>query len=188
MRVISGTARGTGLFSPQGTETRPTSDFVKESLFNIIQADLGGASFLDLFAGSGAIGIEALSRGASSATFVDISQKSISLIKRNLAKTRLEQRASIIKSDTGAAIKKIAGGGQKFNIIFLDPPYFEGLVEKILTLIVAENILAKDGYIILEMSKTEAVPNLDGLEISREREYSGARLVFYALPDYAENI
>lgn len=188
MRVISGTARGTGLFSPQGTTTRPTSDFVKENLFNIIQADLGGINFLDLFAGSGAIGIEALSRGASFATFVDISQKSIDLIRRNLAKVRLEQRANVIKGDAGAAIKKIAAGGQKFGIIFLDPPYFEGLVEKTLASIVTENILATDGYIVLEMSKTETATNAAGLEILKEKEYSGTRLIFYGLSDDMENI
>ena len=177
MRVISGIAKGVSLFSPQGIKIRPTSDFVKENLFNIIKDDVRDTKFLDLFAGSGAVGIEALSRGALSVTFVDVSQKSIDLVKRNLEKTRLGQAAVVMKGDALLVLKKLAG--QKFDVIFMDPPYFEGgFVEKVLHEICAGDILEDSGYIILEMSKTLAAPKVDGLEVFNEREYSGTRLAF----------
>ncbi|MCL2396476.1 MAG: 16S rRNA (guanine(966)-N(2))-methyltransferase RsmD [Defluviitaleaceae bacterium] len=182
MRVIAGSARGTVLFSPRGDATRPTSDFVKENIFNIIRDDVYGVDFLDLFAGSGAVGIEALSRGANSATFVDASQKCVALVQRNLEKTRLKDKAVVIKADATNAIEKLAAQGQKFGIIFLDPPYFGDFVDNVLQAIVHKDILARDGYIILEMSKHEAVPRLGGLTVFKEKEYSGTRLVFMDIP------
>jgi 16S rRNA (guanine(966)-N(2))-methyltransferase RsmD len=176
MRVVSGAARGVLLFSPRDAKTRPTSDFVKESLFNIIRDDVRGANFLDLFAGSGAVGIEALSRGAASATFVDVSQKCADLVRRNLEKTRLGAGATVIKGDALLVLKKLAG---PFDIIFLDPPYFEkGFVEKTVKKICDKDILEDSGYIILEMSRAVTPPKFDGLEVFNEREYSGTRLVF----------
>jgi len=177
MRVISGRAKGAKLFSPHGDKTRPTSDFVKENLFNIIGRDIVDVAFLDLFAGSGAIGIEALSRGASSATFIDISAKSIGLVRRNLEKTGLSSSASVIKSDAAAAVKAFAG--QQFSIIFLDPPYEVGLGDKVLAQIAAADILAAGGYIVLEQSKTRQAPDIFGLFVADAREYSSTRLVFY---------
>jgi len=179
MRVISGAARGTVLFSPQGDKTRPTSDFVKENLFNIIRADIIGARFLDLFAGTGAIGIEALSRGAAFAVFVEVSPKCFSVIRRNLEKTRFVSHASIVKSDVVTAVKKL--NGQHFDLIFLDPPYLRDFTDKALREIVEQDILSKDGYIILEMSKMDKPPQVTGLTIFREKEYSGTRLVFYEI-------
>lgn len=176
MRVISGSAKGTALFSLNGTSTRPTSDFVKENLFNIIQNDVYDASFLDLFAGTGAIGIEALSRGAASAVFVDVSQKCISLIERNLEKTRLKEKAILIKADITAAIRKL--NGTKFDIIFLDPPYSKNYEETVLRTIVECDLLAEDSYIVFETAKTENAPSIEGLEIFREKIYSGTKLVF----------
>jgi len=179
MRVISGAARGVGLFSPKGDKTRPTSDFVKENLFNIIRDDVGGARFLDLFAGSGAIGIEALSRGAASAVFVDVSQKCVDLVRRNLEKTRLKDVATVIKADALLAPKKLAG--QKFDLIYLDPPYFADFapfVVKVLQEICDKDILEDSGYIILEMSREVATPQVAGLKVFRDKGYSGTRLVF----------
>ena len=179
MRVISGVAKGVSLFSPQGTKTRPTSDFVKENLFNIIRDDVRGARCLDLFAGSGAIGIEALSRGAEAVTFVDVSQKCVDLVRRNLEKARLKEAAIVLKSDALLAVKKLEG--QKFDIIFLDPPYFADFAPfavKVLNEICSRDILEDSGYIILEMSKEITPPKIVGLEIFDEREYSGARLIF----------
>jgi len=178
MRVISGVARGVSLFSPRDDKTRPTSDFVKENLFNIIRDDVRGARCLDLFAGSGAIGIEALSRGATAVTFVDISQKCVDLVRRNLEKTRLRADA-VIKGDVLLVLKKLEG--QKFGIIFLDPPYFADFapfVVKVLKEICDRDILEDSGYIILEMSREIDSPRIDGLEVFDEREYSSTRLVF----------
>ena len=176
MRVISGAARGSLLFSPIGKRTRPTSDFVKENLFNIIGNDVLGAIFLDLFAGSGQIGIEALSRGAGSCVFVDISKSCMDLIEKNLIKTKLKNKAAIIKNDANVAVKKLAG--QKFDIIFMDAPYFEDFVESVLSEIKCGDVLADGGYVIIEISRATNLPEIDGFEIFKEREYSGTRLVF----------
>ncbi|MCL2573893.1 MAG: 16S rRNA (guanine(966)-N(2))-methyltransferase RsmD [Defluviitaleaceae bacterium] len=178
MRVVSGVAKGVSLFSPKGAKTRPTSDFVKENLFNIIRDDVRGTRFLDLFAGSGAIGIEALSRGAESVVFVDFSRESIELVRKNLEKTRLVgSGAIVIKGDALSALKKL--GGQKFDIIFIDPPYNDNdLATEVFREICAMDILEDDGYIILEMSRQASVPKTIGLEIFREKEYSGTKLVF----------
>jgi len=178
MRVISGTAKGCVLFSPQGSKTRPTSDFVKENLFNIIRDDVRGARVLDLFAGSGAIGIEALSRGADAAVFVDVSQKCVDLVKRNLEKTRLKEKSIVIKGDSLAAIKKLE---EKFDIIYIDPPYFEDFavfIAKAFKEIYDKDILEDTGYIILEMSRDADVPAIYGFDAVDQREYSSTRLVF----------
>jgi len=179
MRIISGVAKGVSLFSPQGAKTRPTSDFVKENLFNIIRDDVRGTKCLDLFAGTGAIGIEALSRGAEAVIFVDVSQKCVDLVRRNLEKARLKEAATIIKGDALLLIKKLEG--QKFDIIFMDPPYFADFVPfttKVLNEICDRDILEDSGYIILEMDRTVEPPKVSGLEVFDEREYSGTRLVF----------
>ena len=178
MRVISGSAKGTVLFSPKGDSTRPTSDFVKENLFNIIQNNLHDAVFLDLFAGTGAIGIEALSRGAKHAVFVDASQKCISLIERNLEKTRVRGRAALIKADAVTAVGKLKES--KFDIVFLDPPYSKNLSQAALHALVEYKLLADDGCIVLETAKTEETPIIEGLGVFREKIYSGTKLVFYS--------
>ena len=122
MRVISGKARGVTLKTPDGNQTRPTADRVKEALFSIIQFDLPGAKILDLFAGSGQLGIEALSRGADSALFIDASDKACALVKENLRRTKLTEQAEVIRSDYLSYLKNCR---KKFNIIILDPPYAE---------------------------------------------------------------
>lgn len=181
MRVISGSAKGTALFSPRGGLTRPTSDFVKENLFNIIRENLAAANVLDLFAGTGALGIEALSRGAASGTFVDSSAKCTDTIRRNLEKTRLDSKGFVIKADALAMVKKLGEAGHKFNLIFLDPPYFEGLAEKTLKAILSHGILSEDGYAILEMSRQGNLSAMQGFRVFDKREYSGTRLVFLDL-------
>ena len=179
MRVISGSARATTLYAVKGIQTRPTSDFIKENLFNIIRDDLRDAAFLDLFAGTGAIGIEALSRGVKQVVFVDISRKCVEVIGRNLDKTRLADRAVVIKDDALKAIKKLADRNNVFDIIYMDPPYFEDLLLNVMEYVVAHRILAKDGYIVVEMSKQYNAPEVHGLNIFKAKEYSGTRLVFY---------
>lgn len=125
MRVISGTARGHKLTAPGGKNTRPTGDRMKEDLFNILAPEVGGAYFLDLYCGSGAIGIEALSRGADSAVFVDESEDAIAVTKENLAKTRLSDRAEVLLMSDKTAQEKLAD--RVFDIIFMDPPYNSGI-------------------------------------------------------------
>jgi len=183
MRVISGKAKGTGLFSPSGKAVRPTSDFVKENLFNIIGLDVVGARFLDAFAGSGGVGIEALSRGAKHVTFIDASQKSIDLVRRNLEKTRLGGDAIVLKGEMPNVLKKLAG--QEFDIIFLDPPYFEGFAASALGAIVENGILSEGGQIILEVSEFSEDAVHPALEIFKEKIYGNSKLIFFEMLDPA---
>lgn len=178
MRVISGSARGLRLYAPKGLTTRPTVDKIKESLFNIINSSLPEAAFLDLFSGSGAIGIEALSRGAKRAVFVDSSNDSIEAIKRNLKASRLSEHAVVIKMSAAAAIKYLAQNGERFDIIFMDPPYSKSLVDTALAAIDNERLLANDGFIIAEQSIDEPEPNIAGLEVFRIKEYKITKMTF----------
>ncbi len=178
MRVISGSARGRKLKAPEGLTTRPTTDRIKESLFNIIAGDLYECRFLDLFSGSGGMGIEALSRGAEKAVFVDRDKKSISVINDNLRATRLESRARVFNCDVGAAIKRLGALGEKFDIIFMDPPYNKGFIESTLKYIADENILADDGYIIAEQSVEDDEPQVKGLCVTRVKNYKITKMTF----------
>ena len=121
MRVISGSARGKQLTPVPGKDTRPTTDRVKESVFNILQMMVPGSEMLDLFAGTGQMGIEALSRGASHAVFCDAAPKALSVIRKNIAAARVEDRAEVIGADFVSALRRLQG--RQFDVIFLDPPY-----------------------------------------------------------------
>lgn len=178
MRVISGTARGLKLKAPEGLSTRPTTDRIKESLFNIIAADLYQCRFLDLFSGSGAIAIEALSRGADKAVMVDADFKSINVIKDNVKKARVSDRAEILKCDVSSAISKLGARGEKFDIIFMDPPYNKNLVNSALEHIIRFDILDDQGYIIAEQSQEESIPNINGLKVSRVKDYKITKMTF----------
>ncbi len=147
MRVITGTARGVSLKTPDGLVTRPTTDRVKEALFSIIQFQVPGASVLDLFGGTGQLGIEALSRGASSAVFVDQREEACRLIRENLRRTKLERGAQVVRGDYMAYLKRCR---DKFDIIFLDPPYAESFLENSLKEITEIDILRDDGIIVAE--------------------------------------
>lgn len=178
MRVISGSARGRKLKAPEGLTTRPTTDRIKESLFNIIAADLYECRFLDLFSGSGSMGIEAISRGAKKAVFVDNNRNSVAVINENIKATRFEERAEVMNCDVSNAIARLGSLGEKFDIIFMDPPYNKGLVESALTYIVKENILADDGYIIAEQSQEDKIPEVQGLEVFRIKDYKITKMTF----------
>lgn len=146
MRVITGTARGTILKAPPGLATRPTADKVKQALFNIIQYEISG-DVLDLFAGSGQLGIEALSRGARHGIFVDQSPEAIRVIRDNLDKTKLSDRAQVIRSD---ALSYLSRCRKSFRLIFLDPPYAEKSLENAIKCISEIDILGESGIIITE--------------------------------------
>lgn len=165
MRVITGKARGAKLLSPEGRDTRPTTDRVKEAMFSIIQFELEGARVLDLFSGSGQLGIEALSRGAASCVFIDQSRTSVELIKTNLAKTGLAQQARVAAMDASAFLKSTQ---DVFDIILLDPPYaMEGL-EEILALCAKR--ISPVGVLICESAKNTRLPDAVG-ELTAKREY-----------------
>ena len=146
MRIISGTARGRKLREPSGNDIRPTTDMVKESIFNIIQFDVEGRKVLDLFAGTGQLGIEALSRGAASAVFVDSKQDAVKLVRENLIHCGFEDNVQVLPRDALGFLE----GGEKFDLIFVDPPYGSGLAEKTLTKIIEFDKLNANGIIICE--------------------------------------
>ena len=176
MRVISGTARGRKLKEPAGNEIRPTSDLVKESVFNIIQFDIEGRSVLDLFAGTGQLGIEALSRGAGSVTFVDLSKDAIKLIRTNLDLCGFSDSAKVYARD---AIKFL-GDAAKYDLIFLDPPYSSHLAEKAIAKIIEIDKLNPNGIIICELTADRKNPDVFPPYIMRkDYRYGSVKIVLY---------
>ena len=158
MRIIAGKNRGTKLYTLDGDDiTRPTLDRVKESLFNIIMSRLENSNILDLFAGSGALGLEALSRGASRVTFCDNSSKAVNVIKNNINKTKLEEKTQVLHKDFSKAIIDLKNQKNKFDIIFLDPPYKTNYIVKAIELIIEENLLSEDGIIIAETDEKDRI-------------------------------
>ena len=177
MRVITGKARGVVLKTPNGMATRPTADRVKEALFNIIQFDVPTARVLDLFGGTGQLGIEALSREAKSAVFVDEREDACRLIKENLKRTKLEQFARVIRSDYMAYLKTCR---DKFDIIILDPPYAEVFLENSLKMITEIDILQSGGIIVAERPVGKELPwDFDGFQRSRDYKYGNTLITIY---------
>ena len=169
MRVISGSARGKMLESVPGMDTRPTTDRVKESIFNILQFHVIRANMLDLFAGTGQMGIEALSRGASKAVFVDASRKAISVITKNIAAARVQDRAQVIQADFIQALQRLQG--QKFDVIFLDPPYGGKLLNSALKSVESFDILSTDGIILCESSVEDTVICPESFVVTKTYKY-----------------
>ena len=164
MRVIAGTAKGHKLFAPVGLDVRPTLDRVKESVFSMLYPYLSNASVLDLFAGTGALGIEALSRGASRCTFVDLNRKSLDTVKINLEKTHLYDKSDLVLS---SADKYLKTTNKFFDIVFIDPPYSKGIENDVFPLL-CENVNS-DSIIVLE---TEEIPPVfDGFSVFKQSKY-----------------
>ncbi len=178
MRVISGSARGLKLTSPDGLDTRPTTDRVKESIFNIIQAYIPCDNVLDLFAGSGALGIEALSRGCQKCTFVENNLMSFSTVKKNIEKARLSEKADLIKKD---AFDFLNSCKTKYDIIFLDPPYNKGLLKKSFDYIYKQNILSENGIIIAETEYDGELPENSYFECIKNAKYGKTLVLIYKL-------
>ena len=177
MRVITGKARGVQLKTPDGMNTRPTTDRVKEALFSIIHFDIPGVSVLDLFAGSGQLGIEALSRGASDAVFVDMRDDACNLIKENLRRTKLQSQAKVVKTEYSQYLRNCH---QKFGIIFLDPPYSEDFLEKSLNFITEIDILQSGGIIVTERpAGKELLCDFPGYSRSKDYKYSNTVLTIF---------
>lgn len=176
MRIISGKARGTKLFTLDGLNTRPTLDRVKEPLFSIIQEYVVDSDVLDLFAGSGALGLEALSRGAKSAILCDNSKEAVDIIYKNITKTKLN--AEVINNDFVKTLKRL--DGRQFDIIFLDPPYETNYLEEAINKILELNLLKENGLIIAETDNQEKVEKIKKLDItiSDIRKYGRVILIF----------
>ena len=174
MRVISGTARGRRLKELQGMETRPTTDKVKESLFNIIQFEIEGRRVLDLFGGTGQLGIEALSRGAAHCTFVDQRREAAALIRENLKATGLSQQAKVVQGDS---LSFLSSCREKFDVLFLDPPYHTDLIDRALELAAKIDILSEHGIIICETMAQRQLPELNfPYQWGREYRYGQIKL------------
>ena len=177
MRVITGKARGVNLKTPEGLQTRPTTDRVKEALFSVIQFDVPTACVLDLFGGTGQLGIEALSRGAKRAVFVDESEKACRLIHENLKRTHLEGEGNIVRSDYLAYLGRCR---EKFDIIFLDPPYAEVFLENALKKITEIDILQSGGIIVTERPLGKDLPfEFEGFTRSKDYKYGNTLITLY---------
>lgn len=175
MRIISGQFKGRKLKTLDGMNTRPTADRVKESLFNILGNKVYDANVLDLFAGSGSLGLEALSRGAVSCVFVDSSKAAISIVEENVKLCRQEKNSKLINKDYIEVLKLV---DEKFDIIFVDPPYSKGI--ELVVLDRAKNILTEDGVIIVETDQTDIPPDeINGLVKYDSRKYGRTIISFY---------
>ena len=177
MRVITGTARGRLLKELKGNDTRPTTDQVKEGMFNILQFDIEGRSVLDLFAGTGQLGIEALSRGAEKAVFVEQRNDAVKLIRENVEMCGFADRSRIV---TGEALSYLGTVREKFDIIILDPPYESELLDKVIAHIARYDLLAPHGIIMAESAATKTLPALsEPYSIYREYRYGRIKLTVY---------
>ena len=177
MRVITGKARGIQLKTPEGMATRPTTDRVKEAMFSILQFDLPSTRVLDLFGGTGQLGIEALSRGAKSAVFVDAAESACKLIQENLKKTKLAEDAKVVRSDYMEYLRRCK---EAFDIIFLDPPYAEVFLENSLNFISEIDILQTNGIIVTERPLGKELPwDYPGFTRSKDYKYGNTLITLF---------
>jgi 16S rRNA (guanine(966)-N(2))-methyltransferase RsmD len=177
MRVISGRARGVNLKTPEGMATRPTADRVKEAMFSIIHFDLPGAKVLDLFGGTGQLGIEALSRGAAEAVFVDAAEKSCALIRENLKRCKMETEGKVVRADY---MDYLSRSRETFDIILLDPPYAEVFLENAIKKISEIDILKSGGIIVAERPVGKEIPGeFPGFTRSKDYKYGTVLLTLY---------
>lgn len=180
MRVIAGQAKGRRLRTPKGRELRPTADRVKEALFNILPRDLTGRRVLDLFAGTGNLGLEALSRGAASAVLIDIARPATSVIEENVLALGFGAGARVITAPVFKAVRTLARRGEKFDLILLDPPYERGLAGETLKEIAKEGLLDEAGIVVAEHSVRDRLDERYGaLALSDRRRYGDTELSFF---------
>lgn len=181
MRIIAGSAKGRKLISPKGDNVRPTLDSVRESLFNILAPNLEGARLLDIFAGTGALGIEGLSRGAAHCAFVDSSSQSLGIIRQNLTATGFTEKAKLLRLNAPSKLGEVARPGGPFDIIFADPPYTFDKYEKLMAAITDFDLLNEGGIVVIEHAirgpKIEAPPSLT---LSRTEKYGETALSFFS--------
>lgn len=187
VRIIAGTAKGIRLKTPKGMNTRPTADRVKESVFGILAADVVDAEVLDLFAGTGNLGLEALSRGAASATLVDKNIQSVKIMMENAILTDLSRAAVICREEVLAALRRLQAAGKSFDLIFCDPPYNLGLAPKVLASLDESELLREGGIFVLEHSRHEKLP--EGLKriVAYRSEFYGETVVSFFIKQEGSN-
>jgi 16S rRNA (guanine(966)-N(2))-methyltransferase RsmD len=179
LRIISGDFKGRRLGSIKGKNIRPTSDRVKGSIFNILKDEVENKKVLDLFAGTGAWGMEALSRGAKEVTFVDSSFGSITTIKKNLQILGLEN-FRILRGDFKTILNRLSANSEKFDLIFADPPYLKGLVQKVIDKVIAGSLLSEKGILIIELHKKEELEIPEGsLILAQEKKIGDTKTLFF---------
>lgn len=180
MRVIAGKARRTNLKTLEGMDTRPTTDRIKETLFNMLQYQLADCCFLDLFGGSGAIGIEALSRGAAKCVFAEQNPAAVACIRDNLAATHLEDGALVMNCDALTALHRLENQGWRFDFIFMDPPYHQGLEQQVLAYLSDSGLIDKQSTVIIEASLDTSFDYLEslGFVLEKEKEYKTNKHLF----------
>lgn len=176
MRIISGSRRGHKLLDFEGMDVRPTTDRVKEAIFNLIQSFVSGSMCLDMFAGSGALSFEAVSRGARGAVLLDKDKHSVDIIRRNAESLGFEALCEIWNEDCFGYAAKTS---EKFDIIFLDPPYNKNLIEPALSAIVQNELLSEDGIVVLESDDTDFAGEFGDLTILKQRKYGRTHITVY---------
>lgn len=180
MRVISGSARGRKLATLEGLDTRPTTDRVKESLFNIILKNIFDADVLDLFAGSGSLGIEALSRGASHCVFVEQNKNAFNILKKNVNNLGFEGKSKLYQEDAFSALKKLDKNNNKFDVVFLDPPYGKGYIDKTIKEIDKLDLTKENTIIISELDNIDDLTEVIGnFEVYRTKKYGRVKLAIW---------
>jgi 16S rRNA (guanine(966)-N(2))-methyltransferase RsmD len=185
MRIISGTSRGRRLARPKSQAIRPTSDRVKESIFNLLGNEVEGGVVLDLFAGTGNLGIEALSRGAKKALFVEKGRQALRLIQTNLAQIGMEDRSEILPQDVNRAIGILNQRGESFDLILMDPPYEKGLIQRTLLKLNSHRIYHEDSILVVEHDRREPIPEkVEGWTLTRQRKI-GDTLISFLIPRLA---
>lgn len=186
MRIIAGIARGRTLIAPKGQDTRPTLDRVRESLFNILRPRLEGAVVLDLFAGSGALGLEAISRGAQAAVFVDHARAAQAAVTQNIAALGVQAQATLLPCDWRTALRRLSALDERFTLVFLDPPYQMAQAGDMLSMLRDSGILAVDALVVYEHA--QAMPPDDtGWQVADMRRYGDTAITFLTLPQKGDN-
>ncbi len=181
MRIIGGQAKGIRLKTLKNNLTRPTSDRVKESIFNILNQIIVDSKVLDLFSGTGNLGLESISRGAKYAYLVEKNKKASVIIKENIKKTKFDNKITLLIDDVISAIKTLRGKNEKFDIIFMDPPYLKGFIEPTIEAICNNDILAENGVIVVEHDKKDIVKEKINVVIKyREKKYGNTVVSFFS--------
>lgn len=178
LRIIGGEHRSRVLRSPGGRETRPTRSLVREAAFNMIQGRVSGSGVLDLFAGSGAMGFEALSRGAAHAVFADKDREAVETVLANARALRLEEKCECLRMDWRSSLRALEAAGRRFSLIFLDPPYRQA-VREVLGAVASAGLLEKEGIIVAEHAAAERPEIVEGLRMIRTRVYGVSALTVY---------
>jgi 16S rRNA (guanine(966)-N(2))-methyltransferase RsmD len=180
MRIISGIAKGRKILSPEGMNTRPTLDRIKESIFNIIQHKVVGARALDVFAGTGSLGLEAASRGASECYLIDKGETTFKYLRQNVDNLKFNDKCKCFNIDSYTALKEFGMKGLVFDLIFVDPPYLKEMIPPAVEIISEKNLLAKDGLIVAKIDSSEKLyTGNEAIELFDHRKYGNTTVCFY---------